>query len=691
VATLRIEATTTRIDCPNCARTAEDEIKRIEGVAGARIDFLNSRIYYSFDEETIQEVDLRNRIEGLGHFKFTDESSSARRSLPFSRTLLTLISIALGLTLLGLIVEHLANLRTIGRILIYAAIAVGGWEIVKKAMIGLRHKRVDMNTLMSLAVIGAVAIGKLDEAIVVVLLFGAANLLESFSLWKFSRSLTDLHDFTSSQALLKQGDTVLAVTPESLQIGDIVVVREGMKLPADGRVASGNSALDLSSLTGEAQPQQVAEGDDVYAGSVNLDGYIEVQVTAPLKDSRIGKILRMVGEVAERKAKFERLVDRFAHIYTPIVVGLAVAVAVLPPLLFDGAFSVWFYRALVFLVISCPCALVISTPVAITAALAAGSRMKAIIKGGDAIERLAQARKIAFDKTGTLTTGALQLGQIECFDGLNQDEAIQIAASLERISNHPVARAVRNAASLKGLQLLSIADLRSVTGFGVEGHLDGQLYRFGGIEFLNSDDRETQPQKEGSFLVCNGRMVARFGFEDELRPETTTTISKLREQGFESVGLLSGDRREIIETLRAKLHLDFGVGQLMPEEKYDQLRDLGDNVAMVGDGINDAVALSGSDVSIAIGRLGNDIPAQHADVVLFGNSIGNLPHLFRLGKRTVTLIKTNIIFAFAIKVIFLGLALAGYSTIWMAVAADMGASLIVIFNSLRLLRHSNAD
>ncbi|TFH65621.1 MAG: cadmium-translocating P-type ATPase [Candidatus Zixiibacteriota bacterium] len=691
MATLRIEAATTQIDCPNCARTAEDEIKRIEGVSGARIDFLNSRIYYSFDQDTVHSEDLRKRIEELGHFKFAEEGPSARSSLPFSRKLLILISVALVLTLLGLAVEHLANLTTAGRVLIYAAIAVGGWEIVKKATIGLRHKRVDMNTLMSLAVIGAAAIGKLDEAVVVVLLFGTANLLESFSLWKFSRSLTDLHDFTSGQALLKQGDTVLAVTPESLQIGDIVVVREGMKIPADGRIASGNSALDLSSLTGEPQPQQATEGDEVFAGSVNLQGYIEVQVTAPLKDSRIGKILRMVGDVAERKAKLERLVDRFAHIYTPIVVALAVAVAVFPPLLFDGAFGVWFYRALVFLVISCPCALVISTPVAVTAALAAGSRMKAIIKGGDAIERLAQAKKIAFDKTGTLTTGALQLGQIECFDGLGQDEAIQIAASLERISNHPVAKAVRNAVSLKGLQLLSIDDLRSINGFGVEGHVDGRLYRIGGIEFLNSDDRETQPQRECSYLVCDGRMLARFGFEEKLRPETTTTISKLREQGFESVGLLSGDRREIIETLRAKLQLDFGVGQLMPEEKYDRLRTLGDNVAMVGDGINDAVALSGSDVSIAIGRLGNDIPAQHADVVLFGNSISNLPHLFRLGKRTVALIRTNIIFAFAIKVVFLGLALAGYSTIWMAVAADMGASLIVIFNSLRLLRHSNVD
>jgi Zn2+/Cd2+-exporting ATPase len=691
VATLRIEAATTPIDCPNCARTAEEEIRRIAGVSGARIDFLNSRIYYSFDQDTIQGDDLRNRIEGLGHFKFADENPSARSSLPFSRALLILISIALGLTLLGLAVEHLANFKTTGRILIYSAIAVGGWDIVKKAIIGLRHRRIDMNTLMSLAVIGAVAIGKLEEAVVVVLLFGAANLLESFSLWKFSRSLTDLHDFTSGQALLKQNDTFLTVTPESLQTGDIVVVREGMKLPADGRVTFGNSALDLSSLTGEAQPQQAAEGDDVYAGSVNLEGYLEIQVTAPLNDSRIGKILRMVGEVAEHKAKLERFVDRFAHIYTPIVVAMALAVAVLPPTLFDGAFSVWFYRALVFLVISCPCALVISTPVAVMAALSAASRMKAIIKGGDAIERLALARKIAFDKTGTLTTGALQLGPIECFDGIHQDEAIQMAASLERISNHPVAKAVRNAASLKGLQLLPIDDLRSVAGFGVDGHIDGRLYRFGGIEFLNSDDRGTQPHKESSYLVCEGRMLARFGFEDELRPETMMTISKLREQGFESVGLLSGDRREIIETLSAKLQLDFGIGQLMPEEKYERLLELGDNVAMVGDGINDAVALSGSDVSIAIGRLGNDIPAQHADVVLFGNNISNLPHLFRLGKRTVAFIKTNIIFAFAIKVIFLGLALAGYSTIWMAVAADMGASLIVIFNSLRLLRRSDLD
>ena len=216
MATLRIEAATTRIDCPNCARTAEEEIRRIDGVAGARIDFLNSRIYYSFDQETIQGDELKSRIEGLGHFKFADESPAARKSLPFSRTLLTLISVALGMTLLGLAAEHLVGLTVVGRILIYTAIAIGGWEIVKKAAIGLRHKRIDMNTLMSLAVIGAVAIGKLDEAVVVVLLFGAANLLESFSLWKFSQSLTDLHDFTSGQALLKQGETVLAVTPESL-------------------------------------------------------------------------------------------------------------------------------------------------------------------------------------------------------------------------------------------------------------------------------------------------------------------------------------------------------------------------------------------------------------------------------------------------------------------------------------------
>jgi Zn2+/Cd2+-exporting ATPase len=686
--TVRVEAATTHIDCPNCARTAENEIKQIQGVTGGRIDFLNGRIFYSYDQEVVQDDALRQKIEGLGHFKLTTETQTNRKSLPFTKSLLILIGISLALAAVGVILDRTAQWHTVGNALVYIAIAVGGWDVGRKAIVGLRHRRVDMNTLMSLAVIGALTIGKIDEAVTVVLLFGAANLLESFSLWRFSKNLHALQDLTGDQALLKQGDEILRVSPESLQKDDVVVIREGMKIPADGEVVVGRAAIDLSSLTGEAQPQSVAEGSVVFAGSINAEGLIEVKVTAPLKESRIGKVLNMVGDVAERKAKLERVVDRFARVYTPIVVAMAAAVATMPPLLFDGAWGVWFYRALVFLVISCPCALVISTPVAVTAALAAGSRLKAIIKGGDAIERLAQAKTIAFDKTGTLTTGALTLGNIESFDGISSEEALQIAASLERISNHPIAKAVRSAASTKNLRLLQVDELRSVAGFGVEGAVNGGHFRFGGIEFLEEDERQKQPARVSSYLVSNGSMLARFHFEDELRPEAARVIGDLRSEGFGSIGILSGDRQENIDALSAKLRLDFCEGQLMPEQKYERLRALGDNVAMVGDGINDAVALSGSDVAIAVGRFGNDIPTQQADVVLLGDSISHLPELFRLGKRTVAMIKANIAFAFAVKIVFLGLALAGYSTIWMAVVADMGASLAVIFNSLRLLRHA---
>ena len=294
MAIARVESATTRIDCPNCARTAEDEIKRIDGVTGARIDFLNARIYYSYDQETIEGEILKKQIEGLGHFKFADEAPSAKEELPFSKMLLAMIAIAVGLTLIGLIVEHALQLPTVGHILIYAAIAVGGWDIVRKAAAGLRQTHRHEHA-MSLAVIGAAAIGQLDEAVVVVLLFGAANLLESFSLWKFSRNLIDLHDFTCAQALLKQGDSILAVAPESLQPGDVVVIREGMKIPADGRVVAGRSSVDLSSLTGESQPESDRR-QRVYAGSVNVEGYLEVRVTASVKDSRIGKILQMVGK-----------------------------------------------------------------------------------------------------------------------------------------------------------------------------------------------------------------------------------------------------------------------------------------------------------------------------------------------------------------------------------------------------------
>ncbi|MGB5107402.1 MAG: cation-translocating P-type ATPase [Candidatus Zixiibacteriota bacterium] len=676
-----IEARTTRIDCPNCAKTAESEIQGIEGIAGARVDLLNAKVFYSFDTDKADAAALRNKIESLGHFKFVDDPKSKDALLPFSRPLAYSLLGSVLLYAAGALLYFGLDQVIAGTAAFYLATLVGGWDILVRAFSAVRHRRLDINVLMLIAIVGAIIIGDLHEAVVVVLLFGLANMLESYSLWRLSKTLTSISDFTADHALLKRGTTTVSVPPESLVPGDVVILREGMRVPADGVILVGKAFLDFASLTGESQPRSGSEGDEVYAGAVNLDGYLEVTVSAPVQDSRIGKILKLVGEASVRKAKIERFVDRFARIYTPIVIVLAVGVAVIPLLLFAADLSVWVYRALVFLVISCPCALVISTPVAVTTALAAASKLKAVFRGGDALERLATIQTIAFDKTGTLTTGALALTGIVNRSPLSEEELLQIAGSLEQISQHPIAESIMSTCRERSINLREVADSRSIAGVGVEGKISDRRYQ------IRSSQTQSVDGVGHSVDLCeDDRVIATFSFSDKLRPESQQIVRALRSQGISKLGILSGDTRSNTEHIAKQLQLDFAFGGLMPAQKHERLESLGAGVAMVGDGINDIVALSGSDVSISLARFGNEIPAQHADIILFGGSLSAVPNLIRLGKRTLATIKGNIAFAFAIKVIFLILAVAGYANIWMAVAADMGASLLVIFNSLRLLK-----
>lgn len=684
--TAKVEAKTTRVDCPNCAKTAEAEIRKLTGINEACVDLLNCKVTYSFDSAATSDEKLRAEIERLGHFRFVEDNAESRRALPFSRSLLWSVVIAIGLTVTGLLVKFGVGSHQAGDILIYFAIAAGGWDIVRRAFASLRNLRLDMNALMAIAIAGAIAIGDLHEALAVVILFDLANLLESFSLWKLSRNLTDLQEFTSNVALLKKEGKTLEVSPESLRIGDTAVVKEGMRIPVDGKIATGTSFLDMSSLTGETQPVSVAAGDDVYAGALNQDGYLEIKVTSPVSESRIGQIMKLVEDASARKANVERTVDRFAKVYTPVVVSLAALLAVVPPLAFGAGFAEWFYKALVFLVISCPCALVIATPVAVTTALAAASRLKAIVKGGDVLERLSRARKVAFDKTGTLTTGRMQLSEIKLHNQQERTEALAVAAGLESVSNHPIAAAVSEAARRENVMPTPITGHKAIPGVGVAGKVNGSNYEFGGVEILSDRSKILDTTGAVAFLTRNKQLEATFSFADEIRPEAGETIAKLRKLKMSPIGVISGDRRDNVEKLGEGLKLDFAYGEQLPEDKFGVISELGDSVAMIGDGINDVVALSGSDLSISIGRFGSDIPARHSDIVLFGDSIAELPRLFKLGRRSLAMIRANIAFALALKALFLILAAVGYANIWMAVVADMGASLAVIFNSLRLLR-----
>ena len=681
MALANVEARTTRIDCPNCAKTAEEEIQKISGVAGARVDLLNAKVYYAFDSEKTSAEELRRQIEKLGHFKFIDESRSTSGTSPISPWLGWTLLASAVLYGCGAVLSYGLGQVFFGRGFFYLATAVGGWDILRRAIIGIKHRRLDINALMIIAIIGAIILGDLHEAVVVVLLFGLANMLESYSLWRLSKTLGSLSDFTSEQALLKQGSGTIPVPPDSLVPGDTIVLREGMRIAADGRVVVGTSFIDLASLTGESQPRSVGVGDDVFAGAINLDGYLEVAVISTAGDSRMGKILKLIGEASARKAKIERFVDRFAKVYTPIVVLVAVLVAVIPPLLFDASFTEWIYKALVLLVISCPCALVISTPIAVTTALAAASRMKAVFKGGDALERLATINTVAFDKTGTLTTGRLRLVKTEnCAVG-NEAKLLQIAGSLEQISQHPIARSLTAACAERNLSMLVVENPKAIAGVGVEGTIGGI-----GYQLRSSDPKGNTGFAQSVALMSDRQSLAIFKFADEIREEARSVVNDLREIGIDRVGILSGDEQSNVEQVRAELDLDFAHGNLMPDQKYEKLTALGDGIVMVGDGINDVVALSGSDVSISLARFGNDIQAQHSDIIFFGDTLTPLPKIIQLGKKTLGTIKMNIAAAFAIKAVFLVLAALGFANIWMAVAADMGASLLVIFNSLRLLK-----
>lgn len=681
MALANVEARTTRIDCPNCAKTAEAEIQKISGVAGARVDLLNAKVYFAFDSAKTSAEAVRRQIESLGHFKFIEDSKTATKTSPISPCLGWTLLLSALLYGCGAVFSFALDQTVMGRGFFYLATAVGGWDILRRAIVGIKHKRLDINALMTIAIIGAMVLGDLHEAVVVVLLFGLANMLESYSLWRLSKTLGSLSDFTAEQALLKRGIEILPVPPESLVPGDVVVLREGMRIPADARVVVGKSFVDLASLTGESQPRSVGFGDDVFAGAVNLDGYLEVAVTSTAGNSRMGKILKLIGEASARKAKIERLVDRFARVYTPIVVMIAAVVAVLPPLLFAAPFSEWVYKALVLLVISCPCALVISTPIAVTTALAAASRMKAVFKGGDALERLATMKTVAFDKTGTLTTGQLQLIKIDSIAASDEARHLQTAGSLEQISQHPIARSLTEACSRRQISMLGVENPKIVAGIGVTGTIDGIEYH---LRSSNSEYRSGFAHSVA--LIGNGKTLAVFQFADEIRKEAKSVVSELRDSGIDKVGILSGDVQANVDQVKTELDLDFAHGNLMPDQKYEKLTTLGEGIVMVGDGINDVVALSGSDVSISLARFGNDIQAQHSDIIFFGDSLTPLPKVIQLGQRTLGTIKANIAVAFAIKAVFLVLAAAGFANIWMAVAADMGASLLVIFNSLRLLK-----
>jgi Cd2+/Zn2+-exporting ATPase len=589
--------------------------------------------------------------------------------------------------------------------LLYAsAIASGVWLVLPKAAAAVRRLRPDMNLLMVAAVLGAVFIGEWFEAATVSFLFALSLLLESWSLQRARRAIAALMDLTPPVAHVRSAGSLKDMPAQDVAVGSVFVVKPGEKIPLDGRVLLGSSGVNQAPITGESVPTPKEPGASVFGGTINGDGALEIESTKPASDTTLARIIRMVEESQGRRAPSEQWVEKFARIYTPAVFALSLAVLLIPPLLLGMPWAGWIYRALVLLVIGCPCALVISTPVTIVAALASAAHNGVLIKGGAYLEAAARIKAVAFDKTGTLTRGMPAVTEVEGFNKHDLNELIETAAGMEAHSDHPLARAIATYAEERGLKPANAEGFTIIQGKGAEAKIEGKLFWLGSHRYLEEKGEETpevharleELTKSGRTIVIIGNDEHVCGFialSDVVRPQAKESVARLRRAGIEHVVMLTGDNRGTAEIIAGGVGVDEIHAELLPQDKVKLIEALVAKygaVAMVGDGVNDAPAMAGATIGIAMGAAGSDAAIETADIALMSDDLLKLPWLIGHSRRSSAVIRQNIALSLAVKALFMVLAFAGIASLWSAIAADMGVSLLVIFNALRLLRTSDS-
>jgi Zn2+/Cd2+-exporting ATPase len=584
------------------------------------------------------------------------------------------------------------------------AIISGGWFILPKAIRAARQWALDMNVLMTVAVAGAAGIGEWAEGGAVAFLFALSELLESFSVARARRAIQALLRLSPETAVVRSDGQWREAAVEEIHPGDLLLVKSGARVPLDGEVVSGRSTVNQAPITGESAPVEKEPGSFVFAGTINGPGALEVRTTRPYDQTTLARIIHLVEEAQAQKAPSQRFVDQFARYYTPAVFALAIGVLLVPPLLAGGEWLVWFYRALVLLVIACPCALVVSTPVSIVSGLTAMARRGVLIKGGAFLEAIGKLRALAIDKTGTITEGKPRVIRVHAL-GASEPELIQIAATIDSHSDHPLARAVTDFARERGFSVLPASSYHATPGRGAEAVIAGEPYFAGNHHFaeelgvcspdterlLESIEQEAQSVVivgRKSRLGRDGAVLGVFAIADAIRPQAAEAVRALHGAGIQRVVMLSGDNKRTVAAIARQAGIDHAEGDLLPEDKIDRVRDLTARykfAGMIGDGVNDAPAMAAATVGIAMGE-GTDTALEVADMALMENDLAKVAEAVRLGRRTVRIIQANIVFALSIKALFLGLAMAGHTSLWLAILADTGATLLVIANALRLLR-----
>ena len=705
------------LDCPNCAAKVERKINTLEGIKEANVDFLGKKIVVLADEisenelvELIQtEVDkIEDGVKVFVPKVQAGESSSEEEDTGKIKKKLLIGGI---LFVLGIFVPKTLFIPKLAVFLV-SYLVIGG-DVLLSAFKNILNGQVfDENFLMAIATIGAFAIGEYPEGVAVMLFYQLGELLQGIAVNNSRKSIVSLMDIRPDYANIKVGEGIKKVSPEEIKVGEIIVVKPGEKVPLDGKIVKGASTFDTSALTGESLPREAKAGDDVLSGFINKNGLIEIQVAKVFSESTVSKILYLMENAGSKKSKTENFITKFARYYTPVVVITALIVAIFPPLLIQGAtFSDWIYRALIFLVVSCPCALVISIPLGFFGGIGGASRHGILIKGTNYLEVLNNLESVVMDKTGTLTKGIFKVTEVNVKNNIkindfenNKTELtkpllLKYAAHIEKFSNHPIAQSIvaEYENSVSKVDENVVKDFEEISGFGIKVNINNHQFLAGNSKLMNLENI-TFDKKENLgtaiYLAADGKYIGNILISDEVKEDSARAIKGMKENGVKEIVMLTGDNEAIGKNIAEKLGIDKVFTELLPNEKVEKLEEIyktkseKGKVAFVGDGINDAPVLARADLGIAMGGAGSDAAIEAADVVIMNDEPSKIVIAIKIAKKTKEIVWQNITIAFAIKIVVMALGLFGDATMWEAVFADVGVALLAVLNATRVLRYN---
>jgi len=701
-ASIRIKFVLRGLDCANCAAKIEKEIKNIDGVKSAYLNFATQRLILEIsDKRNIdriirESITITKRIEP--DVQVIEEKKQQNNDHKYESNRKEIIRLIIGAILFGiaLVFKFSPSIEFVMFLISY--LLVGGEVLLKAVKNIFRGQLFDENFLMSIATIGAFAIKEFPEGVAVMLFYQIGEFFEDIAVNRSRRSIKALIDIRPDYANLKVGDDIKRVSPDEVKIDDYIIVKPGERIPLDGKIIDGKSMVDTSALTGESVPREVKPGSDILSGFINKSGVLTIKVKKEFSESTVSKILDLVKNASSKKAPTENFITKFARYYTPIIVFSALALAILPPLLINGAtFSDWVYRALIFLVVSCPCALVISIPLGFFGGIGGASRNGILIKGSNYLEMLNYVDTVVFDKTGTLTKGVFKVTEVNTYGDMNEDELLKYAAFAESYSNHPIANSILKVYGGE-INQKEVENYEEISGYGIKAVIQGKEVLAGNAKLMQKENikfEEVETIGTIIYLAIDKKYSGYIVISDELKKDSESAIKNLRNIGVKKLIMLTGDRSSVGVKIAEKLGLDDVYAELLPHHKVEKLEELYEQnslngkLVFVGDGINDAPVLARADIGIAMGGIGSDAAIEVADVVLMTDEPSKLPIAIKIAKRTRRIIWQNIVFALGVKGIVLLLGACGIATMWEAVFADVGVALIAVLNSIRAMKVNN--